>query len=105
MSNTPEDIIRTAQELQEKILSKQYEIASTVFSSESYDGRIKVQMKKNEMIALEIDPEIMHPENAELVSEMIKAAITSALRNIQQKAREEIDKITGGIDLPGVSEL
>ena len=54
------------------------------------------------MLAVNIDKEVVNPEDVEMLEDLVLAAVNEALRKGQEYARKEMDKITGGMHLPGL---
>ena len=57
---------------------------------------------KKEMKSLTIKPEIVNADDIEMLQDLIMAATNEALRNIEEKTAQEMDKITGGLNIPGL---
>ena len=57
------------------------------------------------MIEIEIKPEVLDPEDPEMVQDLVLAASNEALRKAQEMVAEEMGKITGGLKLPGMPGL
>ena len=63
-----------------------------------------VKVKANgklEILSINIDPEVINSDDKEMLEDLIAAAVNQTIKNAQAKANEEIQKITGGLNLPG----
>jgi DNA-binding protein YbaB len=54
-----------------------------------------------EILSVSIDPEVINGDDKEMLEDLIAAAVNQAIKNAQAKAGEEMQKITGGLNLPG----
>ena len=52
------------------------------------------------MISIKIDPEVLQEENREMLEDMILAAVNEALKKVDEMAAAEMQKLTGGMNLP-----
>ena len=66
-------------------------------------GMVKVVARgDNSIESITINPEVVDPEDIEVLQEMIMAAANSALKNVQEKVQGDLTKITGGMSIPGL---
>ncbi len=96
-------MIQQAQRMQEEMAKKQTEIEERLFTATSGGGMVEVVFNgKRELQNLNIKPEIVDPDDIEMLTDVISAAINQALRDIEAVSGEEMGKITGGINIPGI---
>ena len=57
---------------------------------------------KKELKAITIKPEVVDPEDVEMLQDLVISAVNEALRNVEAKTAEEMDKVTGGLNIPGL---
>ncbi len=57
---------------------------------------------KQQLISLTIDPKAVDPEDVEMLQDLVVAALSEALKQSQKLAEEEMGKITGGLNIPGM---
>ncbi len=96
-------MIRQAQKMQEEMQVKQAELAERVFKSTVGGGAIEVTANgKKEITAIEIKPDVVDPEDIEMLQDLIIAAVNEILRNIEEVTSTEMEKITGGLNVPGM---
>jgi DNA-binding YbaB/EbfC family protein len=94
-------LMKTAQEMQEKMAALQDEMDSMTVSGESGAGLVKATASlKGELRSLEIDPSIFVASEKEMVEDLILAAIKDAQTKASEKAQAEMAKLTGGLGLP-----
>ena len=94
-------MMKKAQEMQAKMGEMQEELENMTVTGESGAGLVKAtSTAKGVITALDIDPSIFHPEEKEVVEDLILAAIKDAQTKAQEKAAEEMGKLTEGLGLP-----
>lgn len=97
------DLMRQAQMMQEQMVRKQAELEEREFSAASGGGMVQVVMNgKKELKSLIIRPEIVDPEDIEMLQDVVMAAINEVIRNVEQTSGEELGQITGKLNLPGI---
>ncbi|MBW1972086.1 MAG: YbaB/EbfC family nucleoid-associated protein [Spirochaetes bacterium] len=97
------NIMKQAQKLQEKMAKMQEELSEKVVEAQAGGSMVKVKMNgKLEVLSIEIEPEVVNPDDIEMLSDLITAAINEAIRKAQETMAEEMKKITGGISIPGL---
>jgi hypothetical protein len=66
-------------------------------------GMVSIVMNgRQEILSLRIDPEVVNPEETEMLQDLILAAVNEAIRKSQEMMQEEMKKITGGLSMPGL---
>lgn len=99
-------MMKAAQEMQQKMASLQEEMHNMTVEGESGAGLVKATCTvKGELKALDIDPSIFNPDDKEAVEDLILAAIKNAQTRANDKAKEEMGKITEGMGLPKDMDL
>jgi len=97
------DILKQAQQMHAKIAQLQEEMASKTVETSAGGGMVNIVMNgKQEILALRIDPEAINREDIEMLQDLITAAVNEAIRKSQEMMTEEMKKITGGLNLPGL---
>ena len=98
------NMIKQAQKLQAKMLRLQEELGEKTVESSVGGGMVKVVANgKQEVLSLEIDPEVVDPEDIEMLQDLILSAVNDALSKAQQMVSSEMGKLTGGMNIPGLS--
>lgn len=96
-------LMKQAQQMQRQMLEAQEKLKDEVVEASAGGGMVKVKMGGDLTLReIAIDPEAIDPEEAELLAEMVQAAVNEALRAAQELAGSKMGGITGGLGgLPG----
>jgi len=96
-------LMKQAQKMQSEMLQAQETLKDEVVEASAGGGMVKVKMGGDLTLReIEIDPEAIDPEEADLLAEMVQAAVNEALRAAQELAESKMGGITGGLGLPGM---
>ncbi|GHU39923.1 nucleoid-associated protein, YbaB/EbfC family [Clostridia bacterium] len=96
-------MIRQAQKMQEDIAERQAALDVMTYSVTAGGGAVSVEINgKKEITSLVIKPEIVDPEDIETLSDVLIAAFNEAISKVEKTNAEEMDKITNGLNIPGV---
>ncbi len=102
-SNNMQQIARQAQKMQEAMEAATEELEAKEYCATSGGGAVKVTVTgKMEVKSIEIEPEVIDPEDAEMLSDLIIAATNEALREANQEKEDTMGALSGGINLPGI---
>ncbi len=94
-------MMKSAQEMQEKMANLQEEMHSITVEGESGAGLVRAMCSaKGELKSLDIDPSIFNADEKEVVEDLILAAIKDAQAKASDKAQEEMSKLTEAMGLP-----
>ncbi len=94
-------LMKQAQEMQAKIQEVQNRLAEIEVTGRSGAGMVTVTMNgKSEVRQIKIDPKLFNGEDAEVVEDLIVAAFADAKGKAEARMSEEMQKITGGLNLP-----
>jgi len=97
------NIMKQAQKLQSKIIKLQEEVADKTVESTSGGGMVKVVANgRHQIVSIQIEKEVVDPDDVEMLQDLIVAAINDALAKSQEMVTGEMSKITGGVDIPGL---
>ena len=92
-----------AQKMQRDLESAQKEAENFTADGSAGGGMVKASVSgKLLLTALTIEPEVVNPNDVEMLQDLILAAVNEALTNVQQNTRERLSKITGGMSIPGL---
>ncbi len=95
-------LMKQAQAMQSEMLKAQEALKDEVVEASAGGGMVKVKMSGDlKLLGIAIDPEAVDPEEAELLSEMVQAAVNEAIRSAQELAASKMGGITGGLGGPG----
>ena len=106
MGIRPQDmrkLMEQAQQMQEQLTAAQDELASATFEGSSGGGVVKATVTgSNEIVSVEIDPSVIDPEDAEMLGDLVVAAVNQAIKNAADAAQQSLGGLTGGLDLGGL---
>jgi len=96
------NLLRQAQEMQNKLAKAQEELASLMVEGSAGGGAVKVVMTGQQNVqSVKIAPEAVDPKEVELLEDMIMAAVNDALQKSQEMAQKKLSSITG-MKIPGL---
>ena len=97
-------IMRQAQELQAKLAKAQRELSNTTIEASSGGGAVKVTIDGQQNIqSVKISPEVVNPEDVELLEDLVLTAMREAVAKSQEAAAERLGGLTGGLKIPGLT--
>jgi len=97
-------IMKQAQKIQAQIAKVQEELAQKTVEATAGGGMITVVANgKQEIVSITIEPEVIEAKDVEMLQDLVVAAVNEALRKAQEMASEEMRKITGGLQIPGLT--
>ena len=96
-------MLRQLQGLQENLLKAQEEVAAMTVETSSGGGAVTVTVSGERRIqSITIQPEVVDPEDIEMLQDLIVAAVNQALEQVERAATEKVGAVTGGLELPGL---
>ncbi|MFP4226902.1 MAG: YbaB/EbfC family nucleoid-associated protein [Desulfobacterales bacterium] len=96
-------MMKQAQQLQNKMEKLQEEMADKTIEASAGGGMVKaVANGRQQIVSVSIEKEVVDPEDVEMLQDLIVAAINDALAQSQQMVSEEMNKLTGGMNIPGM---
>lgn len=96
-------MIRQAQKMQEDMTQFQSEFEEKEFKSSVGGGAVEIVMSgKREVKSLTIKPEVVDPEDVEMLEDLIASAVNEVLTVIETESNDGMQKITGGMSMPGL---
>ena len=97
------NLMRQAQQLQAKMLKVQEEMATRTVEATAGGGMVTaVANGRQELVSIKVEKEVINPEDVEMLQDLIVAAVNAALKKAQEMVSEEMKKLTGGMNLPGL---
>lgn len=97
------NILKQAQQIHAKISQLQEEMANKTVEATSGGGMVTLVMNgKQEVLSLRIDPEVVNRDDIEMLQDLIIAAVNEAIRKSQEMMTEEMKRVTGGLNIPGI---
>ena len=96
-------MMKQAQQLQSKMLKLQEEMADKTVETSSGGGMVKVVANgRQQILSIQIEKEVVDPDDVEMLQDLILAAVNDALIKSQEMATQEMSKLTGGLNIPGL---
>ena len=96
-------MIKQAQKVQENMAEKQQELNEREFKATVGGGMVEVTMTgAREMKHILLKPEVVDPEDIDMLQDLMVAAVNEVLGNIEETTNKEMEKITGGMNVPGM---
>jgi len=96
--------MRQAQELQAKLAKAQAELAEAIIETSSGGGAVKVTVNgQQQVLSVKISPEAIEPDDVEMLEDLVMTAVNEALTKAQELAAERMGKLTGGLNIPGLT--
>ncbi len=97
-------ILKQAQKIQAQIAKVQEELAQRTVEASSGGGMVTaVANGKQEIVSLRIEREVLDAQDLEMLQDLVVAAVNEALKRSQEMVSEEMQKITGGLQIPGLT--
>lgn len=97
-------MMKQAQQLQKKMLKMQEELAAKTVEAAAGGGMVKVIANGAQKIeSISLEKEIVDPEDIEMLQDLILAAVNDALARSQEMVSSEMGKLTGGLNIPGLT--
>ena len=97
------NILKQAQEMHGKISQLQEEMANKTVEARAGGGMVNIVMNgKQQVLSIRIDPEVVSRDDIDMLQDLMAAAVNEAIRKSQEMMTEEMKKITGGLNIPGI---
>lgn len=96
-----QSMLRQAQKMQEDMANAQSELEQREYTASAGGGMVTATVDGKHLLrSIELKPEAVDPEDTEMLSDLIVAAVNEAVRKAQADSEETLGKITGGMQLP-----
>jgi len=96
-------LMKQAQQMQSKMLKLQEELASKTVEAASGGGMVTAVVNgKYEVISLNIERDVVDPDDIDMLQDLVMAAVNEGMRKVQEMTQEEMAKLTGGMNIPGL---
>ena len=97
-------MMKQAQKMQAKMAQMQEELKDEVLEASAGGGMVKVTITGDLQVrSVVIDPGAIDPDDADMLQDMVTAAVNEAIRSAQELASRRMNEITGGMNLPGLT--
>ncbi|MFW5875092.1 MAG: YbaB/EbfC family nucleoid-associated protein [Myxococcota bacterium] len=98
-----QELMRQANRVQRKIEERREELKDQEFQADAGGGRVEAVVNGGaEVVRVGIDPALFGEEDREMVEDLVAAAVNAALAKARETVDAEIEKVSGGLKIPGV---
>jgi len=98
------NMLKEAQKLQAQLEALREEVAKKKVEATAGGGMVRVEANGNgEIVSIKIEREVINPEDAQMLEDLVLAACNEALRKSRELVQAEMGKITGGLRIPGIT--
>ena len=96
------NLMKQAQMMQKQMEQMQKDMEVTEFETTSGGGAVSIRINgKKEILSLNIKPEVVDPEDVEMLEDLVLTAVNEALRKVEEETSSKMGKLTGGMNIPG----
>jgi hypothetical protein len=96
-------LMKQAQDMQKKMEAIKEELAQKEIKVTSGGGMVELVINgQQEIKEMRIEPDIIDPEDKEMLEDLVLAAVNEGIRQSKEMVNEEMSKLTGGLNLPGM---
>jgi len=100
------DLMRQAQKMQEEMMKAQEEAKKKTVEATAGGGMVTVVANgAGQIVSIKIEKDVVDPEDIDMLQDLILAASNEALRRAQELVSDEMSKLTGGLQIPGMGNL
>lgn len=97
------NMMKQAQKLQAQMVKAQEELANMTVEGSAGGGMVRVVANgRQQVLSIHIEKEVVDPEDVEMLQDLVLAAVTDALTKSQEMSGQEMSKLTGGMNIPGL---
>lgn len=97
------NIMKQAQQMQAKIARIQQELETKEVEATAGGGMVTARANgKQQLLDLKIEKDVVDPEDIEMLQDLVLAAVNEAIKKSQEMIQEEMSKVTGGMNIPGM---
>lgn len=97
------NIMKQAQQMQAKMGRVQQELEKKEIEATAGGGMVTAKVNgKQELLSLQIEKDVVDPEDVEMLQDLVMAAVNEAIKQSQKMIQDEMGKVTGGMSIPGL---
>jgi DNA-binding YbaB/EbfC family protein len=98
------NMMKQAQKLQSQMMKLQEELAEKTVESSSGGGMVTVVANgRQQIVSIQMENEVVDPDDVDMLQDLVLAAVNDALAKAQEMVSTEMGKLTGGLNIPGLS--
>ncbi len=102
MPGNMNNLMKQAQRMQQKMEEMQAELETKTVEATAGGGAVKAVVNgRKELIEITIQPDVVDPDDVEMLQDLVVAAVNEAMRSADQMVNSSMSQITGGLNLPG----
>ncbi len=99
-------LLSQAKQAQEKMAKIQQELKGKVVEASAGGGMVTVKVNgEGELLSLKVDPEVVNAQDVEMLEDLVVAAVNEGLRQAKDMMSEEMARVAGGMNIPGLSQM
>ena len=96
-------MMKQAQKMQQEMIRMQQEMETKTYTATSGGGMVSASVNgKHELLDLKINPDVVDPDDVEMLQDMVIAAVNEAMRTADAEAASNMSRLTGGMNLGGL---
>ena len=96
-------MMKQVQKMQEDMAALQSELEERDYEVSAGGGMVTVKINgKREILHMDIQPDIVDPDDIETLADVITAAVNEAIKKVDTTGESEMQKLTGGLNIPGI---
>lgn len=105
-ANQGGNMMQKIQKMQEEMQKTQAAVEEAEFTASAGGGAVEVTVNgKHEVKAIKMKPEIVDPDDIEMLEDLLLASLNEAMRKADETMESEMGKLTGGLNIPGMGGL
>lgn len=105
-ANQGGNMMQKLQKMQEQMAATQAAVEETEFTASAGGGAVEVTVNgKHEIKAIKMQPEVVDPEDIEMLEDLLLASLNEAMRKADETMESEMGKLTGGLNIPGMGGM
>ena len=98
------DLFKAAKEMQGKLAETQKALAARRFEGDAGGGMVRATVDgRGTLLDIKIEPQAV--SDIELLEDLVKAAVSSAVTKAQEEAKNDMAELTGGLSIPGLGDM
>ena len=106
MPGNMSNLMKQAQRMQKQMEEQQKEFETKEFSASAGGGAVEVTLTgKREITSVQLSPEVVDPDDIEMLQDLIMAAANEALRKVEEESAANMNKLAGGLGNMGIGGL
>ena len=103
MGGNMNNMMKQAQKMQQEMLKMQQELEEKEVDATAGGGAVSVKVSgKKQITAITLAPDVVDPDDIEMLQDLIMVAVNDALNKIDEEAASKMGRITGGMNIPGL---